>query len=40
MRDCWSPDPARAENNLAALRDDLIIVIRKLGLLVRSYPFS
>ncbi|HEX4177476.1 MAG TPA: hypothetical protein VHY57_03525 [Rhizomicrobium sp.] len=40
VRDCWSPDPARAENNLAALRDDLIIAIRKLGLLVRCYPFS
>lgn len=40
VRDCWSPDPGRAENNIAALRDDLIIAIRKLGLLIQRYPFS
>jgi len=40
VRDCWSADPVRAENNIAALRDDLIIAVRKLGLLVQRYPFS
>ncbi|HVW74873.1 MAG TPA: hypothetical protein VHC39_14655 [Rhizomicrobium sp.] len=40
VRDCWSPDPVRAQNNISALRDDLVIAIRKLGLLVRAYPFS
>ncbi|HEY1877989.1 MAG TPA: hypothetical protein VGG66_10985 [Rhizomicrobium sp.] len=40
VRDCWSPDPGRAERNIVALRDDLCIAIRKLDLLVRLYPFS
>jgi hypothetical protein len=38
VRDCWSPDPTRVERNIAALRDDLGIAIRKLDLLVRLYP--
>jgi len=40
VRDCWSPDPARAMRNIVALRDDLCIAVRKLALLVRLYPFS
>lgn len=40
VRDCWSPDPDQATRNIAALRDDLSIAIRKLDLLVRLYPFS
>jgi hypothetical protein len=40
VRDCWSPDARSAERNIAALRDDLCIAIRKLDLLVRLYPFS
>jgi hypothetical protein len=40
VRDCWSPDPARAIRNITALRDDLCIAVRKLALLVRLYPFS
>jgi hypothetical protein len=38
VRDCWSPNPGRAERNIMALRDDLSIAIRKLDLLVRLYP--
>jgi hypothetical protein len=38
VRDCWSPDPARAERNINALRDDLSIAVRKLDLLVDLYP--
>jgi hypothetical protein len=38
VRDCWSPDPACALRNIAALRDDLSIAIGKLDLLVRLYP--
>jgi hypothetical protein len=40
VRECWSPDVRSAERNVAALRDDLCIAIRKLDLLVRLYPFS
>lgn len=40
VRDCWSPDPARAIRNIAALRDDLCIAMRKLDLLAHYYPFS
>jgi hypothetical protein len=38
VRDCWSSDPARAERNIAAMRDDLGIAVRKLDLLVGLHP--
>lgn len=38
VRDCWSPDAARAQRNISALRDDLCIAVRKLDLLVQLYP--
>ncbi|HEY2009622.1 MAG TPA: hypothetical protein VGH23_11565 [Rhizomicrobium sp.] len=40
VRDCWSPDPARALRNITALRDDLALAVRKLDLLAGLYPFS
>jgi hypothetical protein len=40
VRDCWSPDPARASRNIAALRDDLWLAVRKLDLLAGLHPFS
>jgi hypothetical protein len=39
VRECWSPDPEQAARNIAALRDDLYVVVRKLDMLVRLYPF-
>ena len=40
VRECWSPDPEQAARNIAALRDDLYVAVRKLDMLVRLYPFS
>jgi hypothetical protein len=39
VRECWSPDPEQAARNIAALRDDLYVAVRKLDMLVRLYPF-
>jgi hypothetical protein len=38
VRDCWSPDPARASRNLSALRDDLALAVQKLDLLAGLHP--